>query len=67
MNNWQVGKDRFGSQDDSGDTSSWPSNAQKGMKAETAEPFLKCGGWLTSSRFSSIRKDVNETNYASFF
>ena len=45
VNDRQVGKDRLGIHDDSSDIISLPSKAQKGMKADTAEPFFKWGGW----------------------
>ena len=47
---WQTGKLRFGILDtSSSDIPSWPSKAQKGMKADTGEPGFKCTGWETNS------------------
>ena len=46
---WQIGKDKFGSLEKDSEILSSPSKAQKGMKADTAEPDIKCGGWFTNS------------------
>ena len=44
MKDWQIGKVKFGSLEIDLEILSWPSKAQKGMKADTAEPEIKCGG-----------------------